>query len=104
MKPSRIQEMPVAVVVWTMQGCPACDQFKPRILQAAQKYASCLPTIIADVDRFPGAADHFRVNATPTTMILRYGKRTFRHLQGNAPDAEIESLFQAAMWGLDCQL
>jgi thioredoxin-like negative regulator of GroEL len=101
----RIQEMPVAILVWTQEGCPACEDFMPKFLAIAEEYSNCLPIIIADVAKFPGAADVFRVQSTPSTMITRYGRRGFAgFIEGDAPEERIRRLFAAAGNGLDCQV
>jgi thiol-disulfide isomerase/thioredoxin len=97
-----IMQIPVAVIVWTQEGCPACEDYIPRFLQIAKRYERCLPILIVDVNRFPEAADAFGVMNTPTTFVSRYGQRSFRFLDGDVPEYAIESLFQAALRGLDC--
>lgn len=100
----KIWEIPVAVILWTQEGCPACEEYYPKFHRVAQRYAGCLPIIIADINQFPGAADKYRVAATPTTMITRYGERPFfgGFLDGDAPEDRIEHLFGVAVTGLDC--
>ena len=101
----KIWEMPVAIIVWTQEGCTGCDDFKPKVLQVAQAYHGCLPVIIADVDRFPAAADAFQIKSTPTTIITRYAQRGFgAFIEGDAPIERIERLFAQAAIGLDCQV
>lgn len=99
----KIWEMPVAIIVWTQEGCPACEEFMPKFMDIAQQYKGCLPVIIADVSMFPRAADLFRVQSTPTTLISRYGRRGFAgFIDGDAPEERIRNLFAAAVNGLDC--
>lgn len=100
----KIWEMPVAVILWTQDGCPACEEYLPRFLRVAKKYERCLPVIVADVNRFPNAADAYSIANTPTTIISRYGERSFRFIDGDGPEHAIESLFYSAMRGLDCAL
>lgn len=97
--------MPVAILVWTQEGCPACDQFMPKFLEIAKEYSGCLPIIVANVEQFPGAADVFRVQSTPTAMITRYGRRGFAgFFEGDASEERIRSLFSSAANGLDCAI
>lgn len=101
----KIWEMPVAIIVWTQEGCPACEEFMPKFMKIAQQYQKCLPVIIADVSMFPGAADEFRVQSTPSTMITRYGRRGFAgFIDGDGSEERIRHLFAAAVNGLDCQV
>ena len=101
----KIWDMPVAILVWTQDGCPACDEFMPKFSKIAQEYAGCLPIIIADVSQFPRAADTCRVQSTPSTIITRYGRRGFAgFIDGDASEERIRSLFSAAANGLDCQV
>lgn len=101
----KIWEMPVAIIVWTQDGCPACEEYMPKFMEIAQQYMKCLPVIIADVSMFPGAADAFRVQSTPLTMITRYGRRGFGgFIDGDGSEERIRSLFLSAVNGLDCQI
>lgn len=101
----KIWEMPVAVLLWTQEGCPACEEYLPKFRTVALEYAKCLPVIIVDVNAFPRAADVFRVQSTPTTMITRFGKRGFAgFIDGDGSEDRIRTLFGAAASGLDCQI
>lgn len=99
----KIWDMPVAFLVWTQDGCPACDEFMPKFNRIAKDYSRCIPIIIANVEMFPRAADLLRVQSTPTTMITRYGRRGFAgFIDGDGSEERIRSLFTAAVNGLDC--
>lgn len=101
----KIWEMPVAIIVWTQDECYGCEEYKPKFMQVAQEYQGCLPVIIADVDRFPAAADAFQITSTPTTIITRYGQRGFGgFISGDAPIERIRRLFTQAVAGLNCSV
>ena len=101
----KIWEMPVAIIVFIQDGCPACEEYMPKFLAVAEQYKGCLPVIIADVNMFPGAADVWRIQSTPTTLIARYGNRGFAgFIDGDGSEDRIRSLFSAAANGMDCQV
>lgn len=99
----KLWDMPVAIIVWTQEGCPACDEYMPKFQRIAQQYSQCLPVIIADVEKFPRAADLLRVQSTPSTMVVRYGRRGFAgFIDGDGSEERIRAMFLAAISGLDC--
>ena len=98
----RIHELPCAVICWTQEGCPACESYLPKFLAVAEKYKQCLPVLVVDVNLAPGAADAFGVQGTPLTVISRWGKRSFRFIDGDSSEQLIENLFFQATRGLDC--
>lgn len=100
----KLTDRPVVVVTWAMHGCPACDEYLPTFRKIAEKYQRCVPSVIVDANRYPAAADHYRVKATPTTMIMRYGRRGIMKIEGAADEAEIERLFGYAFYGMDCKI
>jgi thioredoxin-like negative regulator of GroEL len=99
-----IFDIPVAVLVWTQEGCPACEQYLPKLRKIAEKYSQCVPTIIADVNQFPNAADAFRVSATPYTVISRYGRPPAfaGFADGDVDEGRIESIYASAVTGAEC--
>jgi thiol-disulfide isomerase/thioredoxin len=100
----KLVDYPLILIVWGQDGCPACEEYTPRFRGIASKYASCIPAVVIDAERFEGAANHYRIRSTPTTMISRYGRRSLYSIEGTAPDEQIERLFQFAMQGMDCKL
>lgn len=100
----RFIDYPVLIVVWTQAGCEACEEFAPAWRAVASRWASCVPSVAVDCARYKTAADLYRVQETPTTMILRYGRASWRRLRGAVTQQEIEQFYQAASVGLDCQL
>jgi len=100
----KLIDYPLLIVVWGQEGCPACEEFTPRFRRIAAKYARCVPAVVVDAERFDSAANHYRIRATPTTMISRFGRRSLYSIEGTAPDDQVEALFQFAMHGMDCKL
>jgi thiol-disulfide isomerase/thioredoxin len=100
----KLVDYPLIVMVWGMDGCPACEEYIPRFRRVASKYAQCVPAVVLDANRYEDAANHFRIRATPTTITSRYGRRGIYAIEGDAPDEDIEKLFTAVMWGRDCKL
>ncbi len=60
------------VVVFTIPGCPACEDYMPVFRQIAGHFPGVQHYVI-DASTPQGApyADHFGIQATPTTMVLR---------------------------------
>jgi thiol-disulfide isomerase/thioredoxin len=100
----KLIDYPVIVIVWGQDGCPACEEYTPRFRQVAGQYASCIPSVVIDAERYDQAANHYRIRATPTTMISRYGRRSLYSIEGSTENKQIETLFQYAMRGMDCKL
>jgi len=98
----KLSKIPVVVLVWTMEGCPACQEYIPIWRQVAAQYAGCIPSMVLDVNQNPKLADAMRVMSTPTTMIVRNGQRSFYYLGGAASAEEVQRLYEAAAWGMDC--
>ena len=95
----KVADHPQIVLCWVQHGCPACESYLPVFSGVAEKYARCVPSLIVACDDHPGAADLYRVNETPVTMLLRYGRRSFSSLTGAAEPAELEAFYQAAARG-----
>jgi thiol-disulfide isomerase/thioredoxin len=60
------------VVVFTIPGCPACEDYIPQFQQVAGQYPTVQSYVIdASTQQGGPYADRFGVEATPTTMVLR---------------------------------
>jgi len=97
-------DYPVLVVVWEQHDCPACDQYGPVFREIAARYQNCVPSVVVLADHYPQAADHYFVQGTPPTMMLRYGRRTFLSIDGPGTPEQIHHFFAAAMQYASCQL
>lgn len=100
----RFIDYPAIVVVWTQDGCPACEEFLPRWRPVAQQYQGCLPSVAVNCTEYKMAADYYRISDTPTVMVLRYGRASWRKLHGAVTPDEIAAFYQYAAMGLDCQI
>lgn len=85
------------VVVFTMQGCPACAEYKPRFQRIARPYATTVPILMADVadPRFASLADRLGVAEVPATFLLRKPYGIIRAV-GSVPDAQIQWIMNVA--------
>src|SRR6185436_5836714 len=75
-----LREANVFVALVVLEGCGACEEFKPRFLRAAERLQRRNPGIpvgiyLADDPRPDVQAflDRFQVQATPTLLILCRG-------------------------------
>jgi thioredoxin-like negative regulator of GroEL len=87
----------VVVVLFTLEGCPACAEFKPRFRRLAEAYSQYMPIIMADANdpRFTGLADRLQVREVPATFALRRPSGALRIL-GNVPDTHVRHLLDIA--------
>ncbi|UCC72070.1 MAG: thioredoxin family protein [Gemmatimonadota bacterium] len=87
----------VVVVVFIMEGCPACHEYVPRFQHIARQFGNTVPAFIVDANSPQGGplADRFGIEATPTTMILRKPVGAIR-AEGSLPDTEITEMFKFA--------
>jgi thiol-disulfide isomerase/thioredoxin len=77
---------PVALE-FTMEGCDACDEEKPKVEKLAAKCPT-LTVIRADVDKLGKLADDFKCDATPT---LYYADSPEGLVPGTAKELEDSS-------------
>jgi thioredoxin-like negative regulator of GroEL len=63
----------VVVVVFKMEGCPACAEYMPTFKRVAARYRGLFPIYIVDAadQRYEHLATRLGVNAVPVTFILR---------------------------------
>jgi thiol-disulfide isomerase/thioredoxin len=92
-------DYPLLVACWYQDGCPACEEYLPRLRGVAERYKACVPTAILDANEYTEDADGVFVRATPTTMILRYGRRS-PYTIGAVTDLEIDQFYQVVMRSL----
>lgn len=97
-------DYPVIIVVWTQEGCPACEEFLPVWRPIAEAWQNCVPSVAVKCDDYKIAADYYRVQNTPTAMIMRYGRPSWKKLQGAVTAEEIKAFYETAAVGMDCQL
>lgn len=71
------------VLVFVMQGCPACQSLKPLAEQMQAHYAQCVDTRIIDVDSDGGLSDAMGVEETPTVIGVNPGRQPIIRMVGH---------------------
>lgn len=71
------------VLVFVMQGCPACTSLKPLAERMAAHYGGCVDTKIIDVDSDAGLSDAMGVEETPTVIGVNPDKRPVIRMVGH---------------------
>ena len=102
---------PVVVVVFHMDGCPACEAFLPKFRAIAPQYGPLsengpmavtgrgVPSGIYDANKFDPLAERFDIRATPTTLVLRRPYGQLRE-EGDLDERTIHRMFQSAAYQL----
>jgi thiol-disulfide isomerase/thioredoxin len=88
------------VVVFHMKGCTPCREYLPRFERLALSYQSKLhirAVNIAKPDkRVQDAVIGFKIDGTPTTLVLDENDKVLKRKVGNISDVEIEKLLKFA--------
>lgn len=87
-----LSHYPAIIIVLGQKGCPACEEFHPRFVRAADRYQT--PGIAMDIMTPQGGklADTYGVTVTPTTLLLRRGSGAIR-AEGAISDSALDQLF-----------
>lgn len=87
----------VVVVLFTIPGCEACREYKPRFQRVAQHYAGHVPVMMLDANdsRCADLANRLNVTNVPATFALRRPTGMIR-IEGAIPDSQIAWLFGIA--------
>lgn len=89
----------VVVVLFTIPGCDACAEYKPRFQRFAQQYQSIMPIYMLNAnDTRPDVADlasRLNVANVPATFVLRRPTGVIR-VEGAIPDDQIAWLLGVA--------
>ena len=116
----KLDEQNVVVLVFAMDGCPACHHYVPRVIAEAnalngvlaqqgrsfvvnpetQPEPGQIPILLfdaaADNAEVQAIADRFNVQATPTTVVATRGPGSMK-LEGSLANNQIQwALFMAA--------
>ena len=59
------------VVVFSQEGCPACEEYLPRFQRIAATKTGPSRIVDVGVPDAEGISDNFGIEATPTTMVLK---------------------------------
>ncbi len=87
----------VVVILFKMEGCPACEEYEPRFRQIASSYQGCFPILIVDAadPSITPMADRLKVHAIPATFVLRRPTGVIR-AEGNIENDELTWMLNAA--------
>lgn len=87
----------VVVVLFTIAGCEACAEYKPRFHRMAQHYRNYVPVMAFDANdpRCADLANRLNVTNVPATFVLRKPTGVIR-VEGAIPDSQIAWLLGVA--------
>lgn len=87
----------VVVVVFTIEGCDACNSYKPRVQKIAVRYQQIVPIVVLDANdpRNAALATRLNVGPVPATFVLRKPTGIIR-VEGEIPDSQVAWLFDIA--------
>lgn len=90
-------ESRVVVVLFTIPGCEACQEYKPRFQRVAQHYQGHVPIMMLDANdpRCADLASRLNVTNVPATFALRRPTGMIR-IEGAIPDSQIAWLLGIA--------
>lgn len=85
------------VVVFTIPGCQACEEYKPRFSRIAQQYAPYVQIFMLNADdtRNADLANRLQVHNVPATYVLRRPTGMMK-IEGGIPDQQIAWLLGIA--------
>ncbi|WP_307795596.1 thioredoxin [Actinacidiphila acididurans] len=75
--------LPVLVDLWAT-WCGPCRTVSPALEQVAERLAGRIKLVKVDIDKSPGLARRFEVQAVPTLLVLDHGRQVARQT-GAAP-------------------
>lgn len=87
----------VVVVVFTIEGCEACEEYKPRFRRIASSYQKRVPIFMMNANDPQNAdlANRLNVAAVPATFVMRKPFGLIR-VEGAIPDSQIAWLLGVA--------
>ena len=87
------------VVVFHMDGCPACREYLPRFRRVAVKYRPFVAIKAANVSRTSNhaVANKYKIDSVPTTLILNAQDAVLKRYTGALDAKSIEQIFAVAL-------
>ena len=87
----------VVVVLFTIEGCPACNEYKPRFARVASAFQGQVPILMLDANdpRNANLANRLNVRGVPATYALRRPTGLIT-MVGSVPDEQIAWLLGVA--------
>ena len=70
-----IESEKLAIVDYTMAGCPPCTALKPLFAKLAREYGDRIKFFVVDVLDFVQMADDQLIDSTPTLIVYEKGKK-----------------------------
>jgi thioredoxin-like negative regulator of GroEL len=90
------------VLVFVMDGCPACSQLKPLAERTATHFGACVETKIVNVDRDAGLSDAMAVEETPTVIGVVGKKPVIRMVGHDGKPERLLKVYSTVMQGMTC--
>jgi len=86
------------VLIFVMDGCPACSTLKPLAEQMAAHYGQCVDTRFIDVDAESSFADAMSIEETPTVIGVNPSKQPVCRMKGHDGKPErLDQIYQTAL-------
>jgi thiol-disulfide isomerase/thioredoxin len=91
------QNSHVVIVLFTIPGCAACEEYKPRFMRIAKQFQQRIPVVVLDANdqRNADLGTRLKVANVPATFVLRRPTGVIR-VEGSIPDSQIAWLFGVA--------
>jgi thiol-disulfide isomerase/thioredoxin len=93
--------MPCQVVVFHMNGCGPCEEYLPRFRKIASGYKNRLSIRAVNITRterrIQATVIKFKVEATPTTLVIDDSDTVLKRKVGALDEREIERLLEFAV-------
>lgn len=113
-----VQNCRAVIIVFAMAGCPACEDYKPRLVREVERWRAQhapfliverdegqtfahgeIPVILIDAeaehDFIQGLADQYKIQGVPATLLLTH-RAAPEKLEGALDDREIYDLLTRA--------
>lgn len=89
------------VLIFTMQGCGACEILRPVAEQIAAHYQRCISTRFVDVDQESQLADAMGIEETPTVIGVNAAKQPIVRMVGHDGKSErVVRIYTSLMEGV----